>query len=327
MSLLFISLSLHAKKSPFYTHFFEKVETSEGLLLEEAQGPWFTGPLLAPSALVVPAGHYNIEPYIYIVADTGKYNGDWKAVKSENVFWNNYFQPSLQFGLTQWMDFSFNPTLVYNFTDGAAKWGIGDMPVGIDFQLWKRGKKVTDWISALKLAIREVFPLGKYQNLKPSKLGTDVGGGGSWQTAAGIVWGNLFHLGNNRFLASRLSLQYNLPAPVHVKNLNAYGGAKGTRGTVYPAQSFTLDTSIELNLTKNWVFACDFVGNWAGNTRFKGHATAKNSEPTSAQFSIAPAIEYNWNVNIGIIFGSWFTIAGRNAPQFYSGVFAFNYYH
>ncbi len=49
--------------------------------------------------------------------------------------------------------------------------------------------------------------------------------------------------------------------------------------------------------------------------------------PTSAQFSIAPAIEYNWNANIGIIFGSWFTLAGKNSTQFTSGVFAFNYYN
>ena len=154
-----------------------------------------------------------------------------------------------------------------------------------------------------------------------------MGGQGSWQTAFALVWGNLFHLMRNHFISWRTSFQYTLPAPVHVKNLNAYGGAKGTKGTVYPAQNFSIDTAVEISFTRNWAFAMDFVGSWSGKTRFKGKATAPNTSPASAQFSLGPAIEYNWSADIGIIFGPWFTIAGRNTPQFTSAVFAFNYYH
>lgn len=287
--------------------------------------PWFTGPLLAPSALTVPPGHFNLEPYIFCIANTGHYDPHWHRVKTE-TFWNNYVQPELQVGLSSWLDFQFYPTLFYNYTKGAGKWAIGDIPLGLDIQLYKRIRPLDQWTTALKLGLKEIVPLGKYRNLNPKKKLTDIGGGGSWQTGFNLIWGNLFYIGNNRFITWRNSFLYTLPAPVHVKNLNAYGGGSGTNGTVYPAQSFQIDTAIEINLNQNWAFAMDFVGSWSGKTRFKGKTLVPNKSPSSAQFSLAPAIEYNWSANMGIIFGSWFTVAGRNDTQFVSGIFAFNYF-
>lgn len=292
----------------------------------EVHSPWLTGPLLAPSGFTLPPGHYDIEPYIYAMANTAVYNSHWKPEKIE-TFWDNLLQPALQFGLTEWLDFEFYPSLFYNVTKGASQWVLGDIPVLLDIQLYKRGKHATDWIMGLKLALTETIPLGKYQKLDPKKRLTDAGGEGSWQTGLGLVWGNMFYLGANHFLTARLSLQYTLPAPVHVKGRNVYGGGPGTNGTVYPAQNFQIDLGCELTLTKNWVFAMDILGSWDGKTRFKGETAFRNTYPPSAQFSLAPAIEYNWSANLGIIFGPWFTIAGRNAIKFTRGVFALNYYH
>lgn len=290
------------------------------------QAPWFTGPLLAPSGLTIPPGHCNIEPYIYMTANTGQYNSHWKRIKME-TFWVTQLQPSLQFGINSWLDFQFNPTLTYNYTKGAGKWVLGDMPIGFDIQLFSTHRPITSWNIGIKLALKEIVPLGKYQKLSPKKLLTDAGGQGSWQTGIGIVWGNVFYLGGNYFVTWRNSFQYLLPAPVHVKNLNAFGGGPGTNGTVYPPQNFQFDTAIEINFNQNWAFAMDVVGSWSGKSRFKGETFVDNTRPSSAQFSLAPAIEYNWNADIGIIFGAWFSFAGRNATQFTSGVFAFNYYH
>lgn len=318
LACLALAFSLHAKKA---VHQF-----AEPAGKTDVPAPWLTGPLLAPSGLTIPAGHYNIEPYIFIIANTARYDSHWKPVKME-TFWNNYFQPQFQFGFTNWVDFEFSPTLFYNYTKGAVKWVVGDMPVLFDFQLYKGRGNTTDWITTLKLVLKETVPIGKYQKLDPKKLATDVGGGGSWQTALGLVWGNLFYLGKGHFLTGRFSCQYTLPAPTHVKNLNAYGGGPGTTGTVYPPQNFQIDVGTELTFTQRWVLALDLVGSWSGATRFKGTTTVSNTAPTSAQFSLAPAIEYNWNTDLGIIFGPWFTVAGRNAIQFTSGVFALNYYH
>ncbi len=292
----------------------------------DVQPPWFTGPLLAPSALTIPTSHCNLEPYIYISANVGRYDSDWHAKKRE-TFWSNYFQLSAQFGIHSWLDLSIYPTLFYNYTKGAGKWAIGDTPIGFDIQLYKHTQVLTEWGTALLLRIQEILPIGKYRNLSPNKKSTDVGGQGSWQTVFALVWGNLFYLGDIYFITWRNAIQYTLPAPVHVKNLNTYGGGFGTNGTVYPAHTFQLDTAIEVTLSKNWVFAMDIVGTWLKKIRFKGKTSEPNDSPAAVQFSLAPAIEYNWSANIGLIAGCWFTVAGKNSDQFINGVVAFNYFH
>lgn len=288
--------------------------------------PWFTGPLLAPSPVTVPKGHINYEPYLYATANIGRYQNNWHR-KDRKTLWNIYTQQLLQVGINSWADFQITPTCYYNYTQGAGSWEMGDLPLGFDFQLYANNPSLEKWRIVLGFTLKETIPIGKYQNLNPKKLGTDNGGEGSWQTTLILNWGNLFYLGKDRFITWRNSLQYTIPSSVHVKNLNVYGGAAGTKGTVYPAQVVTFDTAIELTLTQNWVFAMDVVGTWTDKTDFKGKTTAPNTLPPSWQFSLAPAIEYNWSASIGIIIGSWFTIAGKNSTQFASGIAAFNYYH
>jgi hypothetical protein len=298
------------------------------------KAPWLTGPLLAPAAATIPPHHYYIEPYVYAVANTGEYNQNWEVDKTD-TFWNNYFQPSIQIGITTWLDFAFNPTLYYNYKDGAAKWALGDMPILFDFQLYqKQTTTPTAWVNAIKLYLKENIPFGKYRNLNPKKRGTDIGGSGCWASAIGIVWGQLTHIWKQHFFDTRISLQYTYSPPVIVKSFNFYGGGFGTKGKVYPGQNFEVDIGMEFTLDLNWVLAMDIVGNWSGKTRFSGKRgvdaagiAASIGNEYSVQYSIAPAIEYNWSADIGIIFGPWFTLGGRNALQFESGVFAFSYYH
>ncbi|PIS02865.1 MAG: hypothetical protein COT85_02195 [Chlamydiae bacterium CG10_big_fil_rev_8_21_14_0_10_42_34] len=311
-----------------FSLFADKANFSPSLELPseiQIQTPWLTGPLFAPSGTTIPAGHYNIEPYVFALANTANYDSNW-GTKDMQTFWGNYTQTSIQVGLNKWLDCQINPTIYYNVTKGAAQWAIGDMPVGFDIQLYRSGVKLTDWIHSVKLILLETIPIGNYQKLNPNKLKTDVGGAGSWQTAIGLAWGNLWYIGNKHFYTARFTCQYTLPSPVSVKGVNAYGGGAQTKGTVYPAQKFQVDIGMEFTLTQNWVLAMDLIGAWFGETRFKGETFVSNTAPPGAQFSIAPAIEYNWNENVGIVFGPWFTISGRNALQFRSGVIAFNYY-
>jgi hypothetical protein len=300
---------------------------------EPLETPWLTGPLLAPSGMTVPQGHILFEPYVYILANRANYDEDWHAVKLSAPFWNNYFQPQIQVGATPWLDVQILPTVFYNYTDGSAKWALGDTPIGVDIQLFQKGKDPTDWITGIKLVLKETLPIGKYRNLNPDKQGTDIGGSGSWATSVGIVWGQLIHIKKLHFFDTRLSVQYTIPAPVHVKGFNTYGGGFGTDGTIYPPQNLQIDLGMEFTLTKNWVLAMDILGSWSTPARFKGkvgvgtdNLPAFDSFGSAAQFSLAPAIEYNWNENIGLIAGSWFSVAGRNSIQFASGIIAFSYY-
>lgn len=317
------------------------------------EGPYFTGPLVAPSSLVLPYPHINFEPYINIVVNTGEYDGNWSAKKNAHPFYANSLLPLAQFGLTSYMDFQIAPQLFYNYTDGVGTWVFGDITASLDLQLFDPDlDSPWGWFPSIKLSLKEVLPTGKYHKLDPKKKGTDVGGNGSFATSAGIVFGKLIHLRGIYFMTVRFLMQYTIPAAVRLKGYNVYGGGRGTNVKFFPAQSAFLNLGLEFTLAQNWAFACDFVGNWAKGSNYSGspgigidtvdfsgggggegigfltETPAKvGSGGPSWQYSIAPAIEYNWSENLGIIAGSWFTIAGKNSVQFYSGIVAINYYH
>jgi hypothetical protein len=305
------------RKFIFSLLFFSSLMADE--VSESLSSPWMTGPLIAPSPLVVPVGHYDIEPYVIAIPRVGRYDSNWHS-NDIPTFWNLSQETLFIFGLTEWMDVEIIPTFFLNMSQDASKWGFGDFPIMFDFQIYDHSKDLSKWSSNLKITIGEIFPTGKYQDLNPAKLGTDGIGAGSFQTLFALVWGNMFHLGKGYFLATRSFVQYNYEAPVYAKNLNVYAA---TTQKVYPPHTLQFDFSTEITLSKHWVFANDIYAVWNGKTRFKG---GLSSLPSTFQLSLAPALEYNWNTNMGIIFGPWFTIAGRNAFNFTGAAIAFNYY-
>lgn len=308
--------------------------------------PWFTGPLLAQTAAVIPAGSWNIEPYFFAIKTPAVYDNSWTP---QNIpdHWSLSAQIPIWIGLCDWVDIEFQPTLSWIHAQGAgAHWALRDFIFQIDFQLHRDEIPHKSWLPSIKLALRETVPMGKYRNLEPKKASTDLGGAGSWATAVGLVFGKTFHLTSYYFFSSRLSLIYTLPAPVHVKGLNAYGGGFRTNGTVYPGQNFQADWAFEVSLSRNWAFAFDVLATWQSKTKFSGNpgfslsggkpetapqnlivgSTASENNKSYIQYSLAPAVEYNFNENLGIIAGTWFTVAGKNVGEFYSAVVAINYY-
>ena len=313
---------------PLFLIGVEKVLYQE---IGNVEPPWLTGPLIAPSSRVVPLGDINIEPYVYGFAITGFYNGDWKSV-GRSTLWANSSQTSIEIGVTPWMDVQLNPTVFWNYSEHSAHWVLGDMPIGIDIQLYAPAQG--NGIPGIKLALREVLPLGPYNHLNPGDHNTRIGGGGSWNTGIGIVFGDLIHIYKVYYFNWRVFFQYSLPAPVRLKGFNIYGGGHGTNARFFPSESFQVDLGMELTLAQTWALALDVIGNWAGKDHYSGFSgVAPDGTPASlgtgasVQYSLAPAIEYNWNASLGLIAGAWFSVAGRNSPIFRSGVASLNYYY
>ena len=297
---------------------------------ENEPTPWFTGPLLTPSGHVVPNGHYNIEPYEYVTTNYGLYDAQWQG-HSTPKFYNLMTQISVQIGLPANFDFVFTPEWSWNHREeGASQWTINDLTFGFDYQLYDHKKG--SWWPSTKLAIRADLPIGKYQKLNPRLLRTDIGGTGSWLPRIGIDFAHIFWWGGHVFFAPRLNFQYVIPTPVHVKGHNTYGGGHHTHGKVFPGQTFIALFGFEISLSQRWAIAGDINYVHLNKTRFKGHTGSthgipnKMGSPSSESWSLAPALEYNWNENYGIIAGVWFSVAGRHWPEFASGVIAVNIY-
>ena len=292
---------------------------------------WLTGPLIAPTGTVIPYGSFEIESYVYATTNTGTYNSNWNSVSAEHNFFSLNPQFLCFFGLTPWMDINISPQFFYDTTNGQHNWNFGDLPVALDFQLLDAG--YTPYFPGIKFTVRETFPTGPYQNLNPNKLLTDQSGAGTFGTTMNLVLYKVYHLTGHHFLSMTYSATYTVTTPVNVHGFNTYGGGYGTKGYALPGNTFQAIASFEVSLSQNWALALDNVYTHVDQTRFFGNPgvvsiggpAASVGAPSSEQISFAPAIEYNFSSNLGIIAGCWFTAWGRNSTRFCSGVISIDY--
>lgn len=295
--------------------------------------PWFTGTLLAPSGTNLSSGDFNFEPYLFANYSSMKYNSDWEKVPDERAVWNLNFVPILQWGLTSWLDITVTPSWFYRITDKAATFSLGDMNALLGFQIYKETENA--WYPSIRLLLRESFPMGRFERLDPELDATDAAGTTSFVTGVVLAISRLIHLWDTHWTNLRLAISYNVPAKVKVRGFNAYGGAFDTNGYVYPPQNMQIFFGFEFNFTQRWVFSYDFAASFSEATRFKGNQgiseltglPADLTKGSACFFSMAPALEYNWGSNLGLISGVWFSFAGRNTEAFTSWVTALNCYY
>ena len=298
------------------------------------QGPWFTGPLIAPSAHVVSIGHFNIEPYLYFATFNGNYGPNWKEHSSTTLHHINVQVP-IQVGITKRIDLSITPQEYYSWMGSRSSWEFGDLQFAADIQLLN--DKPDKWWPAIRLSLKGNAPVGKYDHLDlndPHKATTEGVGSGTWAPETSLAFGHLFHFGGVHYLNSRYVISYAFPTSTHVDGLNVYGGGSGTHGSITPGNILFLDLGLEYSLTQNWVLAMDFTYFHNDRTTFHGNSGKDANgnpnpigSPSSEQFSLAPAFEYNWNADLGLIAGVWFTVAGRNSSEFVRGIVAYNIYY
>jgi hypothetical protein len=303
---------------------FAGEEETQDILFQNYPVPWFTGPLIAPSGYTVKPGHFKLQSYFDIFVDVGRYNSHWKSESIPN-FYNLTLRCNFKAGLTKWMDVQIVPRVSYKETQEKDSAGFGDLPFGFNFQLIK-SEIISDPWPAVKLILGASIPTGKYEKLNPSRKGTDAMGNGCWYPEVAFVVSKLIYLSGIHYLETRLYTVYRIGTPTSVKGISVYGGDKTTHGVAYPGNIFIGDVALEYNLTQRWALACDFYYLHRNKNRFSGKTVLPAISPSQEQFSLAPAIEYNWSKNVGAIGGIWFSVAGRNAPRFINGILSVNAY-
>jgi hypothetical protein len=293
-------------------------------MLFAAEEPWLTGPLIAPPGTITPYGSFMVQSYITYSKTIGYNNTILQASTSSENFTSLNPELYLYFGLSPWCDINIVPQFYYNSTDNQQSCQFGDLIVGFDFQLLE--PDYTPYFPGIQLSIREVFPTGKYQSLDPQKLFTDLSGAGAFATQFNLILYKVFQVRKAHWLSTTVSLQSTISSLVHVRGASAYGGDSSTDGRVQPGSAFQMIVSFEYTLTQNWALALDNYYQHTNRATFSGNTGGKQvGAPSSGQFSLAPAIEYNFSKKLGIIGGVWFSVASRNAPQFISGVLNITY--
>ncbi len=293
--------------------------------------PWYTGPLITPSATMVPPGYTNWQPYIYFTDNYNVFNSKRESVSAPNTFIVKTQPVILQIGITPSVDTGISMGTVAQWKKGQFSGGFQDMTLQIGFLISKQ----TPYAPQVKFTLGEVLPTGNYQNLDPDNLGLDATGGGVWSTAFNLTFGKLFFWNTLHPFNTRVSFGYSVPTPTEVRGFNAYGGGYGTKGRVHPGNNFNVDLGLELSINQPWVVALDVAYTCSNRTTFSGSSGTTTSggnilaavgSSYSDQLSFAPAVEYNFSDKMGLLGGLWFTTYGRSAPNFISGVFTWYWF-
>jgi hypothetical protein len=177
--------------------------------------------------------------------------------------------------------------------------------------------------------VQQTFPTGKYDRLG-DRL-SDGLGSGAFTTTIALYTQTYLWMPNGRILRFRFNVAPAFSRSVNVKDASVYGTTSGFRGHANPGSSILLDAAGEYSLTRHWVLALDATYRHQANTLVNGYNLGRpveliqlNSGSNDA-FGLAPAIEYNWKQNLGVLLGVRLFPAGRNTPMTISPALAVNF--
>jgi hypothetical protein len=293
---------------------------------------WWTGPMLAPSAATLPQGHFLIEPYVYDVSMHSFYdsNGSRHSAPHTNTYGSLTY---VNYGLWDRLTIGAIPIVGYNEVRNAASSAgvrLGDLTLQVQYGLTKfhEGSR----IPTTAIAVQETLPTGKFDRLgnRPS----DGFGTGAYTTTLAFYSQTYFWMPNGRILRMRFNVLPAFSNGVTAEDVSVYGTSTGFRGHAKPGSSVFVDAAGEYSLTKQWVLALDVTYRRQGDTKLTGFNVLNpgstpiqlDSGPSDA-FGLAPAIEYNWKRNLGVLLGVRLIPAGRNTTATITPALAVNFVH
>ena len=290
------------------------------------QDPWLTGPLLAGAGVTIPKGHTNIEPYLFVFDTFAVYTHDWNTKDIPNI---KALNPTLIVtqGLARRLDFEAVIPYEVNYVQDQSFDDIGDIYLLFGIQAIRS----ETWPN-LRITVGEVFPSGNYDNLNANRAGADAVGAGAYQTNITLNFQKSIKIYHGRTFRSRLNLTYIVPTDVDVHGFNAHTGILPLDGKVTLGNRFNAVMGFEYTITQRWVPAIDVQYQYQASSKYQGFhhyyktTRVSGTSGSSASISLAPALEYNFSSSLGVIAGTWFTVAGRNANDFATAVVAINYY-
>jgi hypothetical protein len=295
--------------------------------LEEA---WWTGPLLAASASTLPPGHFLVEPYLYDSLPYARFDshGIARDVSRANDFGS---QSYVNYGLVEGFTVGLIPRFGYDQPrNGGSSSGIGVGDLSVQAQYRLTQFQEGHWLPTISVNVMETLPTGEYDRLdRPS----DGFGAGAYTTTLSLYSQSYFWLSNGRILRARFNLAYSMSGRVSIEDASVYGTTAGFHGHAAPGDTAVADLAFEYSATRNWVLALDLWYERDGATTVLGSGLPDGNEPPPAFQSssglgrvlyVAPAVEYNWNSRVGVIFGFRLAAAGWNETATMTPVMAIN---
>ncbi len=292
---------------------------------------WWTGPMLANTAATAPRGHFLIEPYLFNVSTQGSF--DHHGTRHSTAYANSYGSLTyMVFGLTDKWSVGLIPTFSYNTANGgpsSAGLGVGDLTLQVQRRLTQFVP--CRWVPTISAAVQETLPTGRYDRL--GNRPADGMGAGAYTTNLEFLSQMYFWMPNRRIVRMRLNVTDAISSNVHVDGVSVYGTGAGFSGHAKPGSSFFVDAAWEYSVTRSWVLALDATYRNTRNTRVTGYDSESGHGMTpvvmdsgvSDAYGLAPAIEYSWKPNIGVLVGVRLIPAGRNTNETITPAVAINF--
>lgn len=260
---------------------------------------WWTGPMLAVSPTGPGEGHALTESYLY----------DQMADHSQSYRSFNY----LLYGLNDHFTLGVIPIFGVNAAEGAhAHFGMSDLTFQALYTLADFDPKTQ--LPAIAVAFRQSIATGKYDRLNEL---TEAFGAGSGATSLGLFTQDYFWLPNGRILRMRLDALASVSAEAHITDASIFGTLPGFVGRARPGDAVSLDASFEYSLTRSWVIATELLYDHGDITHVDGMSMSQPVQfnlGSSDGFGLAPALEYSWSANWGMLLGTRILPSGHNRP-------------
>jgi hypothetical protein len=286
----------------------------------------FTGPLVTPAVNTLPQGMHNIEPYLIHTNVRASYDGERHRHRLDDGLRQWALAVPITYGLTDTLNAQITLSASRTSGGGLHSDGMraGDTTVRVQQRLKGPGDDGTGWVIGLALAQR--LPTGSYQRLGNNPLnGT---GNGAARSTLALGGQKLQWLDDGRALRWRGQVAWS-PSPGHVRLVGAsvYGTPRDFRGRARVGQAWNASLAAEYALDAHWVLVGEAVWDAASAIQVIGRADGaplRLRTGASQAYSLAPAVEYHFNPQVGLIAGVQFTVAGRNASDYVAPQVALN---
>lgn len=282
---------------------------------EKAYTPWYTGPLISTGADNITLDDLYIQPYLY-------YQNLY--TKPFSTF-NFTAQIEFEAPITNYFDFTLYLTGMYNEVKNQQSLLFADTAAAFGIQLLRQEEFT--YKPSIRLKINQNFPTGKYSDLNPEKLGADISGSGYYTTSISLVFGKTQYWFFYHPIAWIVNTSVLLPSTTKVKNFHRYGGGFKTQGKIKEGYGFAEDVAVQYSFNQRWVFTIDFIYFYLSKGIFKGNPgfdllgnVANNGSDELQQITLAPGLEYNFNINFGVLGGVVFSVWQKNIPKIVSGI-------
>lgn len=283
---------------------------------------WWTGPMLANSPETPTAGHMLVEPYVYDVMS-----------HKRDAFGSRAY---VFYGVTDDLSVGFIPIVGYNRVNGGPnssgmQWGDQTLQAQYRLIRYHEGSSMP----AVSVMLQQSLPTGSYDRLgsRPAN-GT---GSGAYATTLALNAQTYFWMPNGRIMRLRVNVSGTVEGHADVDGVSVYGTGSSFRGRARPGDSFYIDTAVEYSLTTRWALAADMLYTHNNSTHVTGFDNAssplglplpvRTKSGPSDTVGYAPAVEYNWTPNIGVLLGVRVLSGGHNTTRTVTPALALNYVH